>query len=79
MKVKYQNYIPHEGPKLVAVAYRYKKGRPWHIYDSALYDIKDEVDVQELIQEVMGERRVSRKNIRIVRPKYVMFQVQNDH
>lgn len=78
MKVKYQNYLPDEGPELVAVAYRYKKGGPWHIYESALYDIEGEVDVQELIQEVMGERHVSRKNIRIVKPKYVMCEIQYD-
>lgn len=74
MKIKFQNYIPDEDPEWVCVAFRYGKDRPWHIYESSSYAVPDwERDVHEIIKEVMEEKRVSRRNIKIVRPKYVMF------
>jgi hypothetical protein len=73
MKVKFRNYIPHEEPSWVSVAYRYGKDRPWHIYETASYEISKECTIDELIKEVMEEMHVARKNVRIVRPEYVMF------
>ena len=75
MKIKYYNYMGYNEPNLISIAYRYREGRPWHIYEGASYDIEGEVDLQELIQEVMGEQKVSRKNIRVVRPRYIVFNI----
>lgn len=73
MKIKYQNYTDCYKSNFIAAAYQYKKGAPWHIYEGSLYDFKKKSDLEELIQEVMEERHVSRKNIKIVIPKYVLF------
>lgn len=80
INVKYSNFLD-DGPESkswVAVAYRYKKDSPWHIYDgdAALYNINQtKTFAEELISEVMEATGASRNNIRFVKPKFVMCEV----
>lgn len=73
MKVNYSNFIDYGEEDLVHIAY-FKKGK-WRIYGSAsAYAVADISEFSDLIGEVMEEHHVSRKNVKIVKAKYVMFK-----
>lgn len=71
MKIKCKNII--SDPELLLVAFRYGANKPWHIYESSTHDIED--DIHQVIKDVMREKHISRHNIRMVRTKYVMYEV----
>lgn len=73
MRLKFNFYIHDLGKYDVCAAY-FKAGK-WRIYNGgAHYDIKNQKEANNLLQEVAEEMHVAIKNIKLVKATHVNFK-----